>query len=64
MTGRASADDVCVIDCVDRSPDITRVAVFANVTGLNMRQRLSCGLSTVMAAEAVTGNIDMIEVRR
>jgi len=39
------------------------VAVFADVAGLDVRRGLARCLGTVMAAEAIARDIDVIEVR-
>lgn len=45
-----------------RRPYIGVVAVFANVAGLDVGRVLALRLCTVMAAEAVSHNVYMVEV--
>ena len=51
-----------MVDREYRRPDIAGVTVFANIGRLHVRGVLARGLGTVMAAEAVACNIDMIEI--
>lgn len=60
----ASADNLCVIDRVHRCEDIGCVTVLAHITGENVRWSFAGRIGAVVAARTVTGNVDMIEVRR
>ena len=53
-----------MIDHVDRREQNTVVAVLADVGGLDMRGVLADRLSAVMAAYAITRDIDVIEIGR
>ncbi len=57
------ADDLGVVDGEDRREDVGRMAVLADVGGLNVGGVLARRLGAVMAAGAVATNIDVIEVR-
>ena len=64
MTGAAGANDLDVVDRVNRYPDVRGMAVFANIGRLNMRQVLARSVGAVMAAGTVARNIYVIEIRR
>ncbi len=53
-----------VIHRRDRSPDICIVAVLADIRRLDMRQGLAGSSTAVMAADAISNDADVIEVRR
>ncbi len=53
-----------MIDREYRREHVRRVAVFTNVRSLNVRRVLAGGVSSVMAAHAVAGYVDVIEIRR
>ena len=63
MTGPASAKNLGVIDGERRRPHIRCMTVFADIGRLNMGERFAGGFNAVMAADTVTGDIDMIKVR-
>ena len=64
VTGAASTDNLRMVDGVSRHPHIRRMAVFADVARLHMCCRiLARGVGTVVAAEAVARDVDVIEVR-
>ena len=62
MTGPASAHYLGMIDGERRLPYIRCVAVFADIGRLNMGERFAGGFNAVMAAGAVTGDVDVIKV--
>ena len=64
MAGAAGANDLSVVDRVNRYPGVRRMAVLANIGRLNMRQVLARSVGAVMAAGTVTRNIYVIEIRR
>ena len=53
-----------MVDSTDRRPDVGRVAVLADIAGLNVCGILACRVVTVVAANAVIRDIGVIEVRR
>lgn len=63
MAGTASADNLCVVYSVGRYPGIRIMAILANITRLNVRRVLAGGIRTVVAANAIACNIDVIKVR-
>jgi len=63
VTGSAGTNHLGVFDRIDRYPHIRCVAVFADVAGLYVRLGLARGFGTVVAAEAVAGDVGVIEVR-
>ena len=63
MTGITGANDLRVINGEHRHPDVGRVAVFANIRGLDVSWRLTCRIGTVMAAGAITRDIHVIKIR-
>ena len=64
VAGTAAANHLRVVDRKHRREHVGVVAVFANFAGLYMRRVLAGGLGTVVAADTVTGNVDVIEVCR
>jgi len=64
VTGTASADYLGVINGEYGRKYIGRVAIFADIAGLNMCDVLADCLGSVMAADAVAADIHMIEVGR
>jgi len=63
VTGRARAEDLRVVDAVDRCPENRVVAILADVTGADMSRALAGRIDTVMAADTIAGNVHMVEVR-
>ena len=53
-----------MVDHVDRRKQNIVVAVLANISGLDMRGILAGRLCTVVAADTIAGNIDVIEIGR
>ena len=64
VTGIAGSHHLRVIYRIYRHPYIGVVAVLADVAGLDVGRVLALRLCTVMAAEAVSDNIYMVEVSR
>lgn len=64
MTGSARAQYLGVVNGKHGHPDITGMAVFADIRRLHMRRTLTGGFGTVMAAEALARDVHMIEIRR
>jgi len=61
MTGAARAQYLGMIDHVRGRPNFGVVAIFANIRRLHVCQILASGIYAVMAADAVTNNIQVIE---
>lgn len=64
VTGAAGAGDLCMVDKVGWRPDIRVVTVFANIGCLNMCQVLAGCFRPVVAADAVTCDVDVVKNRR
>ena len=65
MTGAAGANNLRVVDRKHGCEYIGRVTVLAHIAGLNMRRRIfASGIQAVMAVDTVTGDVQMVEVRR
>lgn len=64
VTGRTGADYLRVVHDVRRHPEHAVVAVLAHGRGLNMGGVLAGRVRAVMAARAITGDADVIEIRR
>jgi len=62
VTGRARAENLCVVNVQYRLPNIRRVAVFTNVCRKNVLRVLARRNSAVVTADAVTGYVRMIEI--
>ncbi len=64
MTRAADADDLGVVDGERGYPRVRIMAVLADVTGLNMSRILASRIHTIVAAEAIAGNVHVVEVGR
>ena len=64
MAGTAGTEDLHVIDGVSRCPDVGRVAVFTGIRRLNVLPGFACCLDAIVAIDAVSGDVDVIEVGR
>jgi len=64
MTGATGAYYLGVIDGKRRYEHIGGMAVFADIAGLNMCRGLAGRLGAVMAVDAVTRNVDVVEIGR
>ena len=62
VTRVTGADDVRVIDREDRRKDISVVAVCTDVTGLDVCQVLARRIHTIVAVDAISGDVQMIEI--
>ena len=64
MTRAAGADDLRMVNGKDGRKQVGVVAVFANVARLDVRRILAGCLDTVVAIDAVAGNVHVVEIRR
>jgi len=64
VTGSARTEDLCVIDGVGRRPNVAVVAVLTDIARLYMCLGLACCFDTVVAAEAVADDANMVECGR
>ncbi len=62
VTGTTATQNLRVVDRVGRHPGNRVMAVFTDVGGLNMAGIFTCCIATVMASDAVAGNVGMIEI--
>lgn len=63
MTGRTTAEYLCVIYRYHGYPGCRAVAVLANIRRLNVRRSLAGCIGTIVASHAIVGNIDVVEIR-
>ena len=63
MTGPAATQHLRVIDCEYRSPYVRRMAIFANIACLDMGNWLASCLDPVVATNAVSCDVHVIEIR-
>ncbi len=64
VTGTAGSNHMHVIDSIRGRECAGVVAIFTDITCLNVSQALACRIGTVMAATAVAGNVRVVEIRR
>jgi len=64
MTGTAGSNDLRMVDGVSRSPNTVVMTILADVCSLYVRYGLASGFYTVVTAEAVADDADMVEVGR
>ncbi len=64
VTGAAFTQHLTVVHCESRRPNIRIVAILADVSGLYMRETLASRLNSVVAADAVARNIQVVEISR
>ena len=64
VAGGARANDLRVINSEHGYPDVRRVAILANITRLYVCQGLAGRIRAVMAAGAISHDVDVIEIRR
>ena len=64
VTGAAGTQNLCVVYRVSGHPGVRVMAVFANIRRLNVSGIFAGGFRTVVAAKAVAGNANVIEIRR
>jgi len=62
MAGGAGADHLCVINGVGRSPLHPVMTVGADVGRIDVRRRFARRIHAVVATEAVTGDVYMVEI--
>ena len=62
MAGAAGSEYLCMVYRVNRHPDIRVMAVFTNISGLNVREVLAGGFDAVVAADAIANDAGMIEI--
>ncbi len=64
MAGAATTQNLCVVDSHHRRKHIRGVAIFADICRLNVCRVFASRLRAVMAADAVTKDVHVIEIRR
>ncbi len=64
VAGRARAEDLIVVHRGDGFPDISVMAVLANIGCLYVQRSLARRVSAVVTANAIVDDIHVIEVRR
>jgi len=64
MAGAAGADDLSVINRICRYPGVRCMAILTDDTGKNMVGVLARRIRTVVATRTISGDIDMVEIRR
>ena len=64
VTRVAGSDYLCVVYCINWRKDVCRMAVLANIRRLDMGRCLAGCFRAVVAIDAITGDIYVIEVRR
>ena len=62
VAGIAGADYLGVINGKDRRENVGVVAVLANIAGLDVRWRFSNCVRTVMAVNAISRDIQVVEI--
>lgn len=63
VTGIAGTDDLRVINGEHRRKDVGVVAVFTDISCLNVRLVFTCCLHAVVAVDAISGDIQVVEIR-
>ena len=58
------SDNLRMVDPVDRHENNVVMAVLADIAGLDMRRILANRLNAVVTAEAIAGDVDVVEIRR
>jgi len=64
MTGAASSQYLGVIDGYHGGPEIRGVAILADIRRLNVRRSFAGRLRAVMAAYAIAGDVQVVEICR
>ena len=64
MAGTTGSDDLCVVDRKRRNQGIGCMAIFTHIAGLNVRRIFASGIGAIVAACAITRDIDVVKVRR
>ena len=62
MAGAAGTEYLCMVYRVNRHPDIWVMAVFTNISRLNVREIFTGGFDAVVATDAITNDVCMIEI--
>ena len=62
MAGAAGSEYLCMVHRVNGHPDIRVMAVFTNISRLNVRQVLAGGFDAVVATDAIANDASMIEI--
>jgi len=62
VAGPASANNLEMIDGVDRRPGIRTVAVLADISGLYVCEVFAGGIRTIVTVDAIVCDIGVIEV--
>ena len=62
MAGAAGSEYLCMVYRVNGHPDIRVMAVFTNISRLNVRQVFAGGLNAVVATDAIANDACMIEI--
>ena len=62
MAGAAGTEYLCMVYRVNRHPDIRVMAVFTNISRLNVREIFTGGFDAVVATDAITNDVCMIEI--
>lgn len=63
MAGAAGTDNLRVVDCVYRCPDVRVVAVLANVCRLNVCGILAGRFNAIVTTKAIAGNANVVKIR-
>ena len=64
VTRAACANHLCMVDCENRRKYVARVTVFAQICGLNMGRVLACRIGAVVTTDAISCDVDVIEICR
>ena len=62
VTGAAATEYLCMVYGVDRHPDIRVMAVFTNISRLNVREIFAGGFDAVVATDAIANDACVIEI--
>ena len=62
MAGAAGTEYLCMVYRVNRHPDIRVMAIFTNISRLNVREVLAGGFDAVVATDAIANDACMIEI--
>ena len=62
MAGAAGTEYLCMVYRINRHPDIRVMAVFTNISRLNVRQVLAGGFDAVVATDAIANDACMIKI--
>ena len=62
MAGAAGTEYLCMVYRVNGHPDIRVMAVFTDISRLNVREVLAGGFDAVVATDAIANDTCMIEI--